>query len=88
MNTHFQIFSPLICAIGLRDLWLKHTHSGHEGCQAGQRLPPAAPHPHQQSIAPGLLQDAAQPRQVLQHVPAGEHTDHTKSRNTGLSMHP
>lgn len=71
-NTHFQIFSPLICTIGLRNLWLKNRHFWHECCETSQRLPSASSQSNQQSVAPRLLQDAAYTRQMFQHIPIVE----------------
>ena len=65
---YLEVVPPLVHAVAAGDLWLVEGHVGHRGGQAGDGLAPAAPHPHQQGIAPRLLQHAADARQMLQHV--------------------
>ena len=65
-----EVFAPLVLAVILGDLRLEDYHAGHEGRQAGERLPPAASDADEQRVTASDAQHAADARQVFQHVPA------------------
>ena len=66
-----QVLPPLRDAVALRDLNREHVVLGHEGGDAGQALPAAAAHAHEQRIPIGLLDDARHAADVLGRVPGG-----------------
>ncbi|KAG5833570.1 hypothetical protein ANANG_G00277300 [Anguilla anguilla] len=64
-HDELQVLPPLGGAVALGDLDLEELRLGHVCGQPGEGLPPAAPHPHQQGVAPGLLQHARDAADVL-----------------------
>ena len=67
---HFKVFLPLERAVALGDLRLEELKVCHGGREASEGLSATAPDAHQQSVPPGLLDDATDTRQMLQEVPA------------------
>lgn len=83
---NLDVFPPLIRAVALGDLWLEQMVAGHGWGQSGQRLPAAASHTHQQRAATRHKQDAADARQMLQHVPGPQRHQDWVSRSYSLSF--
>ena len=64
-----EVLLPLGLPVALGDLGLEDVVVGHRRGEAGEGLASAAAHPHQQSVAARLLDDAADAGQVLQDIP-------------------